>query len=69
MVQFDKYYKSCAVVRPTLDIMSKIGLTTNRDLSVPPCSRNTTSFIPPRYQESRGMSHYTTILTRFYQIK
>ena len=25
-----------------------------------PCLKNMTSFIPPRYQKSRGMSHYTT---------
>ena len=53
MVQSDRYYKSC-----TVGVTSEVGLTTDRDLSVPTCLRNT-SFIPPRYQKSRGASHYT----------
>ena len=57
MVQSDKYYKSCAV-----GVRSEVGLTTDRDLSVLMCLRNTTSFVPPRYWKSHGMSQYTTYL-------
>ena len=39
--------------------MSQVGLTTDRDLSVSTCLRNTTSFIPLRYQKSHGTNHYT----------
>ena len=46
---------SCAV-----GVTSEVGLTTDRDLSVPTCLRNTTYFIPTRYRKSRGTSHYTT---------
>ena len=39
VVQSDKYYKSRAV-----GVTSEVGLTTDRDLSVPMCLKNTTSF-------------------------
>ena len=41
-------------------VTSEGGLTTDRYLSVPTCLRNTTTFIPPRYQKSYGASHHTT---------
>ena len=55
VVQSNRYYKSCAV-----GVTSEVGLTTDRDLAEPWCLRNTTSFIPPQYRKSHGMSHYTT---------
>ena len=58
VLQSHKYYKSCA-----LSVTSKVGLTTDRDLSVLTCLRNTRSFIPPRYRKSRGTSYYTTQCT------
>ena len=62
MVQSNKYYKSHAV-----GVMSKVGLTTDRDLAEHTCLRNTMSFIPPRYRKSHGMSHYTS--TQFSSIR
>ena len=41
-------------------VTSEVGLTTDRDLAESLCLRKAMSFIPPRYQKSRGMSHYTT---------
>ena len=57
MVQFNKYYKSRAVC-----VTSEVGLSNDRDLAELSCLRNTTSFIPLRYQKSRGTSHYATVL-------
>ena len=31
-----------------MDVTSDVGLTTDRDLAVPPCLRNTTFFLYPR---------------------
>ena len=55
MVKSNKYYKSRAA-----GVTSEVSLTTDRDLYVPPCLRNSTSFMPLRYQKSRGTSLYTT---------
>ena len=58
VVQSDKYYKSRAV-----GVTSNCGLSTDRDLSVPTCLRNTTSFIPLRYRKSCDTRYYTTQTT------
>ena len=56
MVPSDKYYKSHIV-----GVTSEVGLSTDRDLSVLMCLRNTMSFIPPQYRKSYGTIHYTTV--------
>ena len=56
MVKSNKY-KFC-----TTGVRFKVGLNTDRDLYVLTCLRNTASFIPLRYRESHGTSHYTTLL-------
>ena len=55
VVQSHKYYKSC-----TVGVTSTVGLTTDRDVSVPMCLRNPMYFIPAWYWKSHGTSYYTT---------
>ena len=47
-----------------MDVTSKVGLTTDRDLAEPSCLRKTTYFIPPRYRKSRGTRHNTIVSLR-----
>ena len=51
-----------------MGVTCEVGLSTDRDLLVPMCLRNTTSFIPPRYLKSHGMSHYTNLTMQLEKI-
>ena len=55
MAQSNKYYKSRAV-----GVMSEVGLTTDRDLSVLPVLKKHDVFYSSKILEVTWSSHYTT---------